>query len=178
MMPTEDQKNKLCRYCAENIPAPAIICPRCRQWLSFWSFRNPALIFCVTLLPLLGFFTVMVNFMEKFMNPRPYYSEFQKSIRILQSKIQWAETSDGARIYVTGIVTNESVVSWRSVEFDTRFYDSKGQLIDAATGYGSFTILPGNDSGFRVIVRPILSSNDYGSFKISVSNAKNARGPF
>jgi hypothetical protein len=92
--------------------------------------------------------------------------------------MNWAETSDGPRVYVTGIVTNQSLTTWKDIEFEVRFYNSKGQLVDAGVGYGSLTIGPRNDSGFRVSLKSMVSSNDYGSFRISVANARNARGLF
>jgi len=128
---------------------------------------------------MVGMFFLMAHSFNDMMNPRPFYSDFPNAIRILESRMQWAETSDGLYVFITGVVTNESSAAWRNVEFDTRFYDSNGRLIDAVEGYGgSFTVLPDNDAAFRVSTRPLLSSNNYSSFKISVSNARTARGPF
>ncbi|HXT12421.1 MAG TPA: hypothetical protein VN873_12730 [Candidatus Angelobacter sp.] len=112
------------------------------------------------------------------MNPSPYYSAYKDSIRILKSNMNWVETSDGPRLYVTGILTNQSPVAWKDPEFDCRFFNSKGQMIDAANGLASLTVLSGADSAFRVAVKPAVSSNDYRSFKISVSNARNWRTVF
>jgi len=176
MMPAEQLNKKMCPYCAESIPARAKLCPRCRQWLSYRSFRNPVFTFCLVILPLIYFWILMANWFGRVTNPRPFYSELPASLHVLESRMNWAETSDGLRVFVTGTITNESKVAWKSVEFDLRFYDQRGRLIDAATQHGAFTIGPGNDSAFRVYIKPLLSSNEYNSFKISVGDARNARG--
>lgn len=181
MQPYEHIETKQCPVCAEAIPAAAVICPRCRQWLSFRSFRHPLLravfggLFAIAFLILL--FRAADRF-ETFFNPPPYYGDFKDSIRILQSNMNWVDTSDGARLFLTGILTNESSVAWKSPEFECRFFDVKGQMVDAANGYAYLTVLPGADSAFRVSVKPGLSSNDYSSFTIRVNDARNVKRPF
>lgn len=179
MKASEQPQTKHCPYCAETIPAAAKLCPRCRQWLTLRSFRNPFIALPSIFAPMLAYLILILFGLSKvfreFQNPPPYYSGFQGSLRILESKMQWAETSDGSRLFITGILTNQSSLTWHSVEFETRFFNSNGQMIDAANGPTHFTILAGDDSAFRVIVNPMLSSNDYNSFKISVSTAKNEK---
>lgn len=182
-METPEQKNrKTCPSCAESIPVAAKICPRCRQWLSFLSFRNP---FAVVLFAFLPMFASMILFgywsfnrLGKLFNPPPFYSDFQGSIQILDSKMKWVETSEGPRLFLTGLITNRSSMAWRRPEFECRFFNSQSQMVDAATGYAYLTILPGNDSAFRLSIKPLLSSNEYASFKLSLSTAYNARGSF
>jgi hypothetical protein len=182
MTDPKPQEGKTCRFCAEIIPAKAKLCPRCRQWLYLRSFRNPFFLIPVVFLPAIAVFILfefgITQTLNKLTNPPPYYSDFRGSLRILESKMSWADTTDGQRVFITGIVTNQSPMAWRGLEFETRFFDSKGQMIDAANGYTGFTILPGNDSAFRVSVKPVLSTNHYSSFKISVSNARSTRGAF
>jgi hypothetical protein len=177
-----NQEKKTCRYCAETVPTAAKLCPRCRQWLSFRSFRNPVVGLCMTMLPLIASGVILIygltNLFERISSPPPYYSDFQSSLRVVESQMNWADTVDGRRIYITGVVTNQSPMAWRSLEFDTRFFNASGQMIDVANGRASFTILPGNESAFRVSVMPLVSSNEYNSFKISVSNARSTKGAF
>jgi len=179
---TENQEKKICPSCAESIPARAKVCPRCRQWLSARSFRNPAILFPLYFLPLTACYFLMAHgFMNRFQrtfNPGPYYSDFPGSIRVLESKMNWADTVDGRRLFVTGIVTNQGTNPWAALEFDVRFFNANGQMIDAANGRSYFTIAPAADAGFRVSVAPLASSNEYSSFKIFVNNARSTRGPF
>lgn len=111
-------------------------------------------------------------------NPKPYYSEFPNTLKILESQMNWAQTPNGLRIYLTGVLTNTSAETWRDVEFDCRFFDSHHEMLDADTGHGYFTILPDDDAAFRVGIIPAAPTNDYVSFKISVGNARNQKGIF
>jgi hypothetical protein len=178
----EDQEKKICPHCAESIPARAKVCPRCRRWLSTWSFRNPAISLPIFFLPIMAFYFLLVHdgfgrFLAIF-NPPPYYSDFPGSIRVRDSKMNWAGTVDGERLFITGVVTNQSTNAWSALEFDVRFFNTNGQMIDAANGHSYFTIAPAADSAFRVSVSPIESSNEYSSFKIRVNNARSAGGIF
>jgi hypothetical protein len=170
--------DKTCRYCAESIPAAARICPRCRQWLTFRSFRNPMVYFATITPPALALIGLLIYSTGNFMNRPPYYSDFRGSIQILQSNMNWAETSDGPLLFVTGILTNQSQIAWKEPEFECRFFNSRGQLVDAANRPTYLTVLAGADSAFRLSIKPALGSNDYSAFKISVSNARNTRNPF
>jgi len=35
--------SRICPFCAESIKNEAKVCPRCRQWLTLRSIRNPAI---------------------------------------------------------------------------------------------------------------------------------------
>jgi uncharacterized protein YcfL len=172
----------ICPCCAESINASAKLCPRCRQWLTIRSFRHPLIAFAVGLGSLLTLFVagvlLIVACIKHFSNPEPYYTAHLDSIKIIESKMNIVETSNGFRVYVTGILTNESEIAWRQIEFDCRFYDNNGVMIDAANGYSLLTVQPHDDSAFRVVVQPGRSTNDYSSCKIFVSTARNTKSLF
>lgn len=114
----------------------------------------------------------------RFSSPPPYYEEFPNALQVLQSRMNWIETKDGPRIYLTGILTNQSPITWHGVEFECRFFDTSGAMVDAASARGSVTVRPNDDSAFRASVAPSGTSNDYRSFKIMVSTARNTKGLF
>ena len=177
---SEHREQRSCPHCAEVIPFAAKICPRCRQWLSFRSFRNPTVFVLCVLFPMTISVVLMgawfLHQMQKVFSPAPYYSDFQGSIQILDSKMRWVETSEGPRLFVTGLITNRSQMAWKRPEFECRFFNSKKQMVDAATGYTYLTILPENDSAFRLSIKPLLSSNEYDSLKLSLSTAYSVHG--
>ncbi len=111
-------------------------------------------------------------------NPGPYYTDYSNALEILQSRINWVETSNGPRVYVTGILTNRSPIAWSGVEFECRFYNAEGNMVDVGNARGYLTVQPWDDSAFRAGVEPLMGSNDYRSFSISVSTARNSRSPF
>lgn len=176
------ENQKTCPFCAEQIRQTAKLCPRCRQWLTLRSIRHPVICMLIGVLPLLlgaALFIVTISRMfDNIGNPGPYYSAFASPLTILESNMNWAETSSGLRIYLTGVLTNESFQAWKDVEVECRFYDRTGNLIDAANGLTRFTVLPESDSAFRVSVTPSRATNDYAGYRVSVSNARNAKSWF
>ena len=180
-MNTEKQKN--CPYCAETIPVAAKLCPRCRQWLSLRSFRHPVVIICAGIIFLLGMGLGISRFFTRLVNPPPYYDELLGSIKIVDSRMNWVEKEKEPAgrenlIFITGVVTNQGPVAWRHIEFECRFFDTNGTMIDAANGFTSFTIQPNDSSAFRVSVTPTALTNQYASFKVSATTARNVKGWF
>ena len=175
-----DPEKRTCPFCAEVIKVEAKLCPHCRQWLTLKSFRHPLVMVLTHLVPTLGvwvvFMMAMFSIMDRFQNPKPYYSEFPGSLKIIESRMNWAQTEKGLCIYITGVLTNTSPVTWRGSEFDCRFFDSRGVMLDADNGHGYVTIQPHNDAAFRISVIPIAPTNNYASFQVSVGNAINANG--
>ena len=59
---------------------------------------------------------LILTAVNRFQNPKPDYSDFISSLRVTGSRMTWAETSNGPRIYITGILTNQSGIAWRDIE--------------------------------------------------------------
>lgn len=174
--------SRTCPFCAETIHAAAKVCPRCRQWLSLRSIRHPIVGFLAVSLPvLLGLgvlrYGVILRF-ERMFNPPPFYSEMPNALVILESRMNWVQTTNGPRIYVTGILTNRSAVAWKDIEFECRFFGTNGVMLDAANTQSRFTILAEDDLAFRVVVVPARSAGDYHALKVLISNARNDRALF
>jgi predicted nucleic acid-binding Zn ribbon protein len=174
--------SRTCPFCAESIKREAKVCPRCRQWLTLRSIRNPAITVWIYGLPHLAIYALIgmliLTALNRFQNPKPDYTAFVNSLRVMESRLNWAETSSGLRIYVTGILTNQSEFAWRDIELECRFFDANGHLVDAAHPHAGLTIQPHDDTAFRAVVTPSHASNDYASFRISVSTARNTKSLF
>jgi len=167
-----------CRFCAEPIQAAAKICPHCRQWLTYRSFRNPLILFQFHSIPLLALYFLLLPSMLDRMNPGPYYAEFPDSLQVASSRLTWLQTSNVYRMYFTGILTNHSQVAWKDIQFECRFFDHNGSMVDAVHPSSFFMIQSCDDAAFSFTVKPSLPTNEYASYKISVNSAHNGKAMF
>ena len=172
----------ICPFCAETVKTEAKLCPHCRQWLTMRSFRHPLislLVFGIPMILVVVFGALsLFSVLDRLSNPKPYYSDFPDSLRILEANMNWAVVRDELRIYIAGVLTNTSPVAWKDPEVDCRFFNAKGEMIDAATGFGHVTVEPHDDTAFRVSITPTALTNGYASFKVSIGHARNSRGWF
>lgn len=188
MNPTPDRlpepaaSARTCPWCAESIPAAARLCPRCRQWLTWRSWRHPMVNLGVGLAGLLGACLILsltvFTALGHLINAPPFYQEHPDALAVLSSHYHWVQTKDGPRLFVTGILTNRSEFAWRDIEFECRFYDAAGQLIDAASPRSFLTIRTNDDAAFRVTVNPAAPTNAYDHFTLTVTHARNLRAAF
>ena len=177
-----DPDKKTCPFCAETMQANAKLCPHCHQWLTLKSFRHPLVVLLVHVVPITTLFVVLavvlISQFSRLQNPKPYYSEFPSSLKILQARMNWVQTSEGQRIFLTGVLTNTAPVAWKDPEFDCRFFDAKGIMVDAGASSSYLTVRPNDDIAFRVSLVPTAPTNSYASFRVSVGNARNANAWF
>lgn len=121
--------------------------------------------------------TVMCIF-NRMMNPAPYYTDHPGALQILQSQTFFKSTTNGPRIYITGLLTNQSQIAWRGIEFECRFLGTNGNLTDAYTTTSYMTVGANDDAAFRVTVVPVKDPAEYGNLKLFVTNARNMKGLF
>jgi predicted nucleic acid-binding Zn ribbon protein len=169
---------KVCPYCAEQINAAAKVCPRCRQWLSFFSLRNPAA-FMAVLYSCLSVILVGCLFsLQGMLNPGTDFSSYPNGLRIVESRMNLTDRGADSAVHVVGVITNQTDIAWKEIQTDVRFFNKAGVLIDARSGNQYFIILPHADSAFRINVQPCRPLADYDSYKIFVRYARDARAHF
>ena len=162
---------KTCPYCAEEVMTAAKICPHCRNWLSKYSLRNPAvLIICFCLLMLIGIFGFLYS-AHQFLNPGRDYSPFRDSLSVLETRMNFKPDEYGDCIYVVVVLTNKCVFTWKNPQLDIRFYDKAGTLIDANSNAGGGLIQSLGDMAVRVECRPCHPLSEYDSCKVFVRGA-------
>jgi hypothetical protein len=174
-------ERKACPFCREEIPAAARVCPRCRQWLALWSARNPILQGVAALAAFLALLGAggwaFTQIFQRFQNQPPFYLDHPGAIQVLSRDFNWVETKDGPRLFVTGILTNQSDIAWGAVELECRFHDGTGRMIDAANAIARLTLAPHDDSAFRVTVVPGCLRSNYAAVTLNVATARNTRWP-
>jgi len=119
-----------------------------------------------------------LNGLGRMFDPRPHYSEALGALQILEPRMNWLDATNGPQIYVTGILTNQSPVAWKDLEFECRFFDTDGVMVDVGNASFMWTIQAHDDLAFRVRVTPVRPAADYGRVKPLVSAARNARAVF
>lgn len=92
--------------------------------------------------------------------------------------MNWVEGGKESRIYITGVLTNQSSIAWRDIEFECRFFNADGLMIDAYNARGYLTVQPKDDHAFRVSVWPGRPAGDYAAHKVTVSTARNTKALF
>ena len=127
---------------------------------------------------IIGFGVAALTKLDRTLYPAPYYTDFPNSLRVVESRMDLVETSNGLRIYITGILTNQSPVAWKGVEFECRFFDTNGAMVDAAHPVSYFTIQPNSDTAFRAVATPVRATNYYATYRLSVSTARNSKSLF
>jgi len=170
-----NEETKTCPACAEQIKRAAKICPRCRQWQRIWSIRSPV-IWCSALVAgIVAIGVCLFIFFERIINPGPDFSSFRGQIVVTGSKVRLQQTERDRSAVVVGFVTNQSAFAWKDMEFECRFFDTKGELIDARTHIARMTILGHDETAFRTEIKLIRPLDEYVSHQVVVRSARNAK---
>jgi hypothetical protein len=176
------EENRVCPFCDETIRAAARVCPHCRQPLSFQTIRHPVTGMLVLALPMMAIFiaagVLIASKFDSMVNPRPYFDEQPQSLKLTQSHMNWVHLTNGEWIYLVGTITNQSEVPWKNIELNYRFFDASGVLIDAGSTDAGCYVLPKDEAAFRIQIRTRQPTNEYRSFKLSISSARSARSMF
>lgn len=176
---TNPESPSVCKFCTEPVKVNARVCPHCRQWLTLRALRNPQVLGCVvggllslTLIPM--YFILMSKFANAF-NPRPFYYESSRGLRLTQSTMLWQQFDSSLRIVITGVVSNESEIPWKDVEFECRFFDTNGTMVDVANQARYLSVQPHDETAFAMRVMPARNTNSYASYRLMIVTAQNGQ---
>ena len=169
---------KICPYCAEQINAAAKVCPRCRQWLSIYSLRNPAAFMGVFCLCILVFWVGTQMQLQKLFNSGLDFSPYRDGIAVVESRMNIKDAGKDSSVYVVALITNRTEITWKEVQLEVRFFSKTGNLIDARTSWANTPIFPHGDSAVNIKVLPGRPLSDYESYKIFVRYARGVHAHF
>lgn len=175
-----DQNLKTCRYCSEKIAADAKVCPRCGQWLSIFSLKNPAVLVAAlsvwTILTVTAFDIVI----RKHFSPGTDFSPYRSQICVTESHMAFHTNyfEKETAVSVIAILTNQTDLAWKDIPLEVRFFDKAGNLVDVGRSYGPRTLYPKSDAAVRIETDALHPLTDYDSYKIYIESAEDARSPF
>ena len=159
---------KPCVACCELIAAKAKVCPRCHQRQDrLIQFFSSAAGGALVLAAVAGGFFYMAS------REPPRFSEHASALT-LRSEVVHAESEADGTVYAScvGEISNASAFGWRDVTVEARYFNSQGELVDAATDKQDGVYIPANGTAaVRVLDRAARSPSSYASCKLSLKNA-------
>jgi hypothetical protein len=165
---TETEQTKVCPLCAETIKAAAKVCPFCRKiqkrgfFISRWDILAIA-----TMLLFLGIIILLFNLFSSGRN----FSSSKDKLLVLNSQLGIESSLDTTNVVVSGVLTNASDYAWNVGEFEIRFFDESGKIIDMDSGSGGFTVLSHSDHSFNLALFSRKSIPKHASFNVLVRSA-------
>jgi len=175
----ENEPTKICPLCAETIKAAAKVCPHCRKVQKRWLFVTR---YDLLALATAAVFIVTICLLPKLFFGSRSFSSSRNKIVVLNSKLSLSvqEMGGSTNVVAMGILTNSSDYSWRMGEFELRFLNATGNVIDAATGRDSdgFTVLPHSDHSFRLVFYSQSSIPEHAGYAVSVRSASDPHKSF
>jgi hypothetical protein len=172
------QETKVCRLCAETIPAAAKVCSHCRHWQRTLSIHNPQVLGAIfAFLVFVGLVCLAITLNAK-LQQKEEFTAYRDQLSVLSSSLSF-RTSAGSNLLVAvvGTLTNQSKVGWKNVSVEARFFDKSGNLIDAMRQHRHPALIRIGGDGEAAIKlegKAVRPQSDYDTHKAYVRSAKDA----
>jgi hypothetical protein len=141
-----------------------------------FSLRNPAAFTVVFYLCLLIFTVGLLCFIQRLFNPGTDFSPYRDDISIVESRMNFSTVGKDPMVYLVVLMTNKTDMAWKGIQFDARFFDKSGALIDTCDYPVSYLVIPPHtESAVRIRNNPSHPLADYESYKVFIRSARDAR---
>lgn len=167
-MMAEAEQTKVCPLCAETIKAAAKVCPHCRKSQKRWLFASR--FDWLALATPLVFFGTIYLLGNLFIDGRSFTPSRDK-FEVLSSQAAVNVASDYTNVVVSGVLTNGSDYAWRTGEFEIRFLDASGKLVDVGVSSDGFVVLAHNDHSFSLTLYSMKLIPEHASRRIKILSA-------
>ncbi len=173
-------ETKVCPFCAETIKAAAKLCPFCRSqqkrfqvWLPEFSVGLVGLGFAI----LAVFFSGWVLLGDSGVGGRSF-SGHRNDLIVFGSRLSWR--TNNSKFWLSGLVTNEGVYSWRVHELEVRFLDNQTNLLEVRHPEfeEKFVVQPGQDHAFQIDLGRLIFTNVDVPLQVRVQNASDGDRPW
>jgi hypothetical protein len=170
----DNEQTKVCPLCAETIKAAAKVCPHCRRSQGRWFVLSRYDVLAIaTPLLLVG---AIYLFSRVFYQERDFALDRDK-ILVLDFHFAVAKDRHETNVVVSGVLTNESEHSWDIGDFEIRYLNREGKILNAANSSDGFIVLPHCDHSFSMTLYSLKSVPQFASCKIKVISAEDPRAP-
>lgn len=162
---------KECPICCEAIHARAKKCPHCHQWQSrvHTIVLHPAFGILCGMLPLFLIYGAGAWLFYRAANVESRdFTPYIGQMTVLESRISFFGNAEEPRVMTVGSLRNDSPHAWSNLEFDVKYFDSDGNLIDAASERTYKTVSAGGELAFAVTSQAHQPAEAYASQSVSV----------
>ncbi len=178
---SDEQRKKLCQFCAMEIPVAARKCPYCRadQHRLAMVVHYVGIGLAFVFLPgIIGVSVFLPLWIRHVVGPGREFAEYRNKVHVIESHLEFGQDSCGPTVTVIGRVRNETGIKWHHTRVQVEFYDANGKLIDAEQQYGKVYLPPLGKSEFRVCFRRQFPKLWYASHAVRVVYAEEATSGF
>jgi hypothetical protein len=124
-------------------------------------------------IPTLLFVLLFVWFYFNIFRSSPNYAD---QVSIADSKMVFGKHDGNPTVSVIGMLHNNSEISLDDLQLEAQFFDKGGELLDVGSHDGYSESIPASgEAAFKVYVYAARPVEDYGSFKVFVRSAEDAR---
>jgi hypothetical protein len=169
----DDKQAKVCPFCAETIKVAAKVCPFCRSkqgryalWRQELLIGGPSVILIIMAIGAIAWFAPD----EKGVGGRSFAGH-RSELVVLNTSLD--QTGKKPGFWMTGIVTNQGQYPWRIQEFEVRFLDERGNLLDVRNPdvKDTFVVQSHRENGFRVELGGLAFTNNSVTHQVRVQIA-------
>ena len=159
---------KTCPYCKHSIPADALKCYYCREWVNRKHVFKRAFPWVIGLAFWLVIMLLMPALMDKVVFRERKYS---KGIEIVSHH---PSHDQEGRLYIIGTMKNASAFPWQRITTQADYFNSAGQLVDSSEDSSWETLAPGQERNFKIRFGKQQQGAEYHHYRVHITGAEDA----
>ena len=165
-------ETRVCPYCKQGIPADALKCHYCREWVNRRHLFRRVLAWAVPLVILwVASMLFMPEVMDRTVLQERRYWEHLDAIKIVSHHVSDDEEGNPC---VIGTIKNVSEIPWRSITIQADYFNRAGELVDSDKGSSWEALAPGQERSFKIAFRKKQREAEYDHYRVHIAGAEDA----